>query len=257
MYYLLRILISPDHVASLSLKTGFSFGAALLSRTLTLYLFPICVIAIAIGCIRKEKPVLAVFLKASGSFLLVALLVAGWWYGRNWLRYGDPLLFHLHQTTVGAEFVQREPVTWLSALSTIAILNASFWAYFGNHQYHAGIAEYSIYLLLEVLALIGVFENLRKKVQKVDLVGDRTALCLLVLAATLAIAEILAAQLGVNSPQGRYLFMALIPICAILGAGITQLLPSKHRTNGSIGLSMFLFFFCLYLLGVYWWPHYR
>jgi len=256
-YLLLRMITKTNHLASQSLWTGFSFGAALLARTLTLYLFPVCLIAIAIASMRKEKPALPLFVKSCGSFLFAALLVAGWWYGRNWLRYGDPVLFHLHQTTVGAEFVQREPVTWLTASNTVAILNASFWAYFGNHQYHAGIAEYAIYLLLEVLAVIGIFEIFRKRVQNDVEAVKRKSLFLLILSAGLAIIEILFAQLGVDSPQGRYLFMAIIPICIILGAGITQVLPAKHRTRGSIVLSVFRFCFCLYLLGLYWWPHYR
>jgi Dolichyl-phosphate-mannose-protein mannosyltransferase len=257
MYLLLRMITKPDNLSLQSLLAGVCFGGALLSRTLTVYLFPVCLIVIAICSIRKEKRPLPLFLKAFGGFLFASLLVAGWWYGRNWLRYGDPVLFHLHQTTVGAEFVQHEPVTWLSAWNTMAILNASFWAYFGNHQYHAGIAEYAVYLFLEILAVIGLFEAVSQKSQNDRVTLNRKVLLLLILSVVLAIAEILGVQLGVNSPQGRYLFMAIVPICTILGVGIIQVFPSKHRATGSIALSVFLFLFCLYLLGTYWWPHYR
>jgi hypothetical protein len=234
---------------------GISCGAALLSRTIAIYLIPLGFAGLLF--ISSNKPqAFRLFLKSSATYLGIVFLVCGWWYLRNWLNYTDPFLWRIHQTTMGAGWGRSEPLTLFYVVRTLAFLHASYWAYFGRNEFHAGIAEYSVFLLIEVLAIIGVYEIFTKKNTLANEGLNRTAFYLFVISSLIAFLEILFLQLKINSPQGRYLYMAVAGNSVIIGTGLIQITPQKYRAVLSAAFPVFLLISCLYLLIRYWYPHY-
>src|SRR5262249_51809728 len=135
-----------------SIFIGLAMGASLLSRVLTVCLVPACAFAIIYRARRNALLPLIAFVGAM-------LLVCGWWYIRNWIYFGDPLLWHVYHTTLGKMWSREVSTLRIEDLLSVpAFLHASFWAYFGRNEFHAGIADYAIYLLLIALSVVGVIE---------------------------------------------------------------------------------------------------
>jgi hypothetical protein len=82
------------------LLLGFALGAALLAKVSALALLPALALLVLL---RRDlfRPALV----AAG----VALLLAGWWYARNGLRYGDPLLVGAQVRTMMERVEARPP----------------------------------------------------------------------------------------------------------------------------------------------------
>ena len=143
-------------------------------------------------------------------------------------------------------------------IELLSFLHASFWTYFGRHEYHGEIWQYAIYLFLELAAIWGVFEIWRRSQHDVDFqhpAFHRSAFSLLFFTGMLAIVEILITLMKIRSPQGRYFYMAIVPIAITLGAGLIKILPSHWRLRGAIGGSIFLFVFQAYMFFNYWLPN--
>jgi len=236
---------------------GCAFGLAILTREMAAFLLPLCVIAITVNWRRGEQRSVKHLLKEMVIFGFISFLVAGWYYIRNWIYFGDPFLYKI-SVDLGPQFLRHEPITLTYVAGRIAMLNASFWAYFGLHRYHAGIGEYSIYLLLEVLAFIGVFEILFKKedVDSDSMTPVFGAYRFLVASLAVAMLQFAVLSLKLEGTQGRYLYVAILPITILLGSGLIKIVSPPHRRLAAVLLLIFSCLFCIYLLVMYWLPHY-
>jgi hypothetical protein len=253
VYFALRTTDKNRNVFQNSVFLGIAFGAALLSRVITIYLLPVCGFVI-LHRARKDALLPLILFVAS------TLMVCGWWFGRNWIEYGDPLLWHIHQTTMGLLWARDVDSFQLKEfLGALAFLHATFWAYFGRNQFHAGIAEYALYLMLVVLAAAGTMEIVFRRTADADFNVPRfcrSRFLILVMAGIFAVSEIVLMQLKIASPQGRYLYMAYVPIAIISGCGLLKIIPAVKRKSAANWISAFLFLFCIYLLMRYALPHY-
>ena len=249
-YFLIRVVTTVDGRVAQTLALGTCLGLALLSRSVSIYLIP----PILLGLVYRAKKENALNIPSLLRYLLPicisAAVISVSWYLWSWQEFGDPFQFQIGREKAGGSYTPEDPISFLHLLQTCAFLHASFWAYFGRMEFHAGIAEYTIYLILEVLALIGIFEILVGK--KKGEFFERIPFLLLVFSGFLAIAQVVLFNMKIASPQGRYLYMAMIPICIGLSAGILKLLPQKHRKPATVLLTLFLFLLCLYLLIFYW-----
>lgn len=230
-------------------------GLSLLSRTTTIYLLPLAILVMFYTTVIKAQDYKR-FLRSSALFLAGILLICGWWYARNWIQYSDPFLWKIHQTTIGYGWVRSEPADALYMLQSLAHLHCSYWAYFGRSEFHAGVMEYAVFLLLEVLALIGICAIVAKKGTFWKDNFNAKAFFVFLLCSVAALTEIMLLQLKISSPQGRYLYMTIASNSVLLAAGLLQISPENYRTKVSFFLPIFLLVSCLYLLIVYWHPHY-
>jgi hypothetical protein len=126
-------------------------------------------------------------------------------------------------------------------------------------EFHAGVAEYIIYLLIEAVALVGVVRLLLQKQTDADFESpafDRGAFYLLALLALLAVGEIVSFNLKISSPQGRYLYMAIIPISVALAAGFLKMIEPNHRRAAALSVRVLLCVLCVHLLYFYWFVKY-
>lgn len=255
LYLAVQLLVSETISLRRVAFMGASFGLAMLSRTTTLlYLLPICMLVILLCSGRSIKRILG----AAALFSGVALAVCGWWYLHNFIEYGDPFLWRIYQSTVGWYDLRRDPMSVLYVVKTIAILNCSYWAYFGLEQYHATIWEYSVYVLLEVLALIGLFEGIKKGPSGLGTAtgARQRAYWIVVLAFLIGFSMIFSILMRVNAPVGRFLFILVAPISILLSSGLLSITPELWRKRASVWISLFLCFYAFYLLLKYWYPHY-
>lgn len=108
------------------LKLGFTLGLALLSKLSGLGLAAVSAAAILwlAWRLRSLRPVVDAALWAA----LPAILLAGWWYLRNWRLYGDPLAWEMWEANILLRVIPAGPAQILSELGG---LERSFWGLFG------------------------------------------------------------------------------------------------------------------------------
>jgi hypothetical protein len=145
---------------------GLVLGLALLSKTSTLLLLPIALLALALGWWRKPPfeeqrrgdhgnrrlPWLEVLL-----MLGLAALIGGWWYLRNWLLFDDPAGLSVH---VNTPWGRPEPVGLLDLVPELPQVFRSFWGAFGwGHVELPGFVYVALALLVG-MAVLGWFRLL-------------------------------------------------------------------------------------------------
>jgi 4-amino-4-deoxy-L-arabinose transferase-like glycosyltransferase len=108
------------------LRLGLFLGLALISKLSALALVGLAgltVLWIAWRA-RSWRPIGLAILWIGGP----VLLIAGWWYARNWLLYGDPLAWAMWEANILLRVVPADAVTILGELGG---LFRSFWGLFG------------------------------------------------------------------------------------------------------------------------------
>ncbi|RRR70115.1 MAG: hypothetical protein EI684_13820, partial [Candidatus Viridilinea halotolerans] len=123
-------LAQPQAPERWALLAGMLFGLALLTKQSALLLGPLLLVAtwrISGGAWRQA-------LRLSLRWMVVTLLVAGWWYARNLWLYGDPFGLNLFQQKFTTQaFAWGDAAAWQSALRQ---LFGSYWARFGWMNIH-------------------------------------------------------------------------------------------------------------------------
>ena len=204
-----HVLDRPTAPLRWALIAGVLFGLALLTKQSALALGPLLLWGgwrVAGGDWRR-------FLGLTVAWMCPALLVAGWWFWRNQMLYGD--WFGLGAFT--AEFATqpfgwRDPVAWRGAVRQ---LFGSFWARFGWMSVHPPAWMLWLYAGVCGTALVG-WTRRTSRYRAV------TALELPVLAVALAGLWTLAfaATAGLVAWQGRMLFPALGASGVLLALGV-------------------------------------
>jgi hypothetical protein len=87
----------------------------------------------------------------------VAVALAGWWYARNWLLYGDPTGLRAMLDVVGR---RAEPLTARALLGQFAGLRISYWGLFGWFNLPLPGWAYRLFDLASLIALLGLFVRL-------------------------------------------------------------------------------------------------
>ena len=208
---------------------GSLLGLALLSKVNAIGLVPVVALAILLRALRHRS--LRSFVTWGGATFGVALLVAGWWYLRNGLLYGDPLLWKVHLALVP----RREPTPSLAQLyrQEFGSLETSFWAVFGWMNIPVQEWIYWILRVLSRLAALGLLKMVLPPRLTAPSRGGRALgasgrglwIALLWLAILfLSLLHFMQVQPGA---QGRYLFPAISAISLLLLLGLSQWVPQK------------------------------
>jgi 4-amino-4-deoxy-L-arabinose transferase-like glycosyltransferase len=175
------------------------------------------------------------------TWTLVTLLLAGWWYARNWQLYGDPFgLGVFRDEFMTQAFDWRSPVAWRAAL---AQLYASFWARFGWMSLRPPVWVIQVYALVGLIGLGGLTLHLgrwlrtggwRRHLVRSIVESPWVAVVLLLLLA-LAWTVSFALTAGLVAWQGRMLFPALPAMAILLAVGWVPL-PRLVTAAGLVGL---------------------
>ena len=197
------------------LKLGAALGLALLSKLSGLGLVGVSTIAILWLAWRNRN--LCPIFDATLWTAVPAILLAGWWYLRNWRLYGDPLAWEMWEANILLRVIPAGPSQILSELGG---LERSFWGLFGwlNLPYPAWV-----YLGLRVIAAVvalGLLFHIARETRTGDArpatrFSPRVPHAFLILWLLVLTISWLRFMRVAPAAQGRYFFAAL-PALALL-----------------------------------------
>lgn len=229
---------------------GAVIGLACLSKLSGLGLIPLAVLALALwhlfsgrasGKTCTSHPpmyrILGLWARDFALMLLPVLLVAGWWYLRNWRLYGDPTGLSAMLAFTG----RRTQVPSLSDfIGEFRGLRMSFWGMFG--VFNVLLRPVRVYTLLDgitALIILGLGVRAYSHARRRDVQGWPMAFVLAAWVAIEAVALLNWTALT-NASQGRLLFPAISAICLFAIMGWTAWLPRRLEGALVVTLSMFL-----------------
>jgi hypothetical protein len=186
---------------------------------------------------------------------IVALVVDGWWYARNWLLYGDP--FGMKIMSVLFRTRVYKP-SLLELLAEFEGLRMSFWALFGWFNI---LAEPWLYLAFDGLTLLGtvgllllVFKQLshesritnhesreeRRPPNHLTTQPPTIWLLFLLLWIAVVLAGLVRWTQMTRASQGRLMYPAISAISILLFTGLVQWVPRRAVTSltGMLGVAM-------------------
>ncbi len=168
----------------------------------------------------------------------VAAVVAGWWYLRNMLVFGDPLLL----SAMFAILPKRaEPPTMVELMARLEGVWRSFWAVWGWFNVVADPWLYRFYNWLTLIGTIGlvasiplqhVYERRQTKTgPTVERPGSGEIWLRIAMLAlwVLLIALLLLYWAQMRYPQGRLLFPAISAFAVLVAHGLTGWLPQSMQ----------------------------
>ncbi|MBN1953750.1 MAG: glycosyltransferase family 39 protein [Anaerolineae bacterium] len=218
---------------------GLAYGLALLSKFHLLAMGGVIGLALALAAWRAppfERPEpgarsrpLARWLRGLNVVLGLAVIVAGWWFLRNWRLYGDPTgMSKVNELWIGRPASEG----WWALSQSLPYLWSSLWGRFGYGQIPLPQAIYGGLLFCCALALVGYLLPRR---------GPLPRAALLLLAVTVAgyvavvFYYILIQPAG---PMGRFLFPAFPAFAVLVVGGLDRWLRRPGWSAGIAAVGM-------------------
>ncbi len=168
----------------------------------------------------------------------IVIVIAFWWYARNWMLYGDPSAFNVWVQIAGG---RQTPVTVASLLGELQGFRISFWGNLGGVNLIAPSWVYSLLDVFSVLALVGLAIGfVRRQLPRL--------LALPTLWLGIIVLSLVRWTWLTMASQGRLIFPAISAVAVLLAWGLEQfrIRNSKFKIlNLNYGLVSFLFVFSL------------
>ena len=217
---------------------GVIAGLGILSKFALIAFWPLAVIAAvwpAIKIARRPFSLRFEFSGLIGRLLAVTvppLLIAGWWYLRNYRLYGDPLIWDVTLAAKGSVIARTSPFTLSDLAEFVSLHFQSFWLWFGWLNIKAPVWVYGLFLLLCLLAAAGLVRWLWRK----NVAVERPALVINALAVLAIYTSLLQYIQTINwtGYQGRLAFAAAASISLFITLGLAAL-GSKRLAAGTAG----------------------
>ncbi len=159
----------------------------------------------------------------------VTILLAGWWYLRNWRLYSDPTGLNVFLDLVGRRLVRADAAQLLTEQESFF---RSWWGVFGGMNV---LYPDWVYVLFNTIGLIGVsgfvFYLLLWAARRLP-AGWRAngpALLVVTLWPLVAFASLLSWSSVTWASQGRLLFIAIGPVSCWLAIGLSWWLPRRGQ----------------------------
>ncbi len=236
-----------------ALILGVVLGAALLTKLNALFL------AIPVGVTflldrRTWRYILPAF--------VAVLAVAGWWYGRNAVLYGDPTLMNVYFDLWPSEVLQPGELSWDVELGRLLFAYQTFWARFGHNTVPMGQWIYVFFNVLTFAAGIGLAiwvgrhlpEMLRQGIGDVRI---RRAIILGMFALTWIVSLIYASTQARQFVQGRFLLPGIAAWGALVALGFDVWTPRRIRMQAALGGSVVMASMVVVCMLGYFFPAYR
>lgn len=209
---------------------GVLLGLAALTKLSALVLAPLTYLALAIGRFQTESPrsSRAWFALARDAALVTIplVLIAGWWYVRNWQLYGDPTGLSAMVAIAGPRAATPGPAQLLGELQGFRM---SYWGVFGG--FNVLMQPGWVYHLLDALTLVAGLGLLiwairtRRSQQTVPWPA------LLLLATWICITFVALVRWTSMTPasQGRLMFPTITAMSLFMAIGLLEWLPIRLR----------------------------
>jgi len=212
VYLAIRYALEPNgwRIAAL----GSVFGLLVLTKLSTL---PIALALIGLACMAAGWKRRAAFL---GIGFLTALMVSGWYFVQNTVRYGDPLARRVTAhylakigglgTPIGVPYRISDPVKFVVIQVPQRIVE-TFWYVSGWNQFHWSWPITTFLTLVLLAALLGL---IHRKV-------DRRILSVLALITLTALLSVWGVALQ-SYYQARYAYVGLTALAALMALGVER-----------------------------------
>jgi hypothetical protein len=214
---------------------GTLYGIALLSKFNLAAI--IITIEIAVSWVAWRKKQWRQWLIVNALILLVALLLAGWWFARNQMLYGEPTGIKRLTELWGV----RDPRDSLNlALMELPYVWTSLWGRFGYGQIPLPPIIYNLLGALGIFSLVGLFIPILRR-DKEEITAYGPYLLILIANVGLFFAVIFNYLLvSPAGPMGRFFFPALPSLALLMIYGLNRWLPllpqSEKASNPARGL---------------------
>jgi len=215
LYALLRLM--DDGRWRWAVLSGVLLGITLLSKIGMIAVLPIPAVALGFYAVRNtqhaswRKRVAWCVVRGAAIYVL-ALLIAGWWYARNFALYGDPLMWREWQVLTGTGRVPPTPIDFLRDMIGFFGL---FWADF---SLRVDRVLWPIFGLIVVAAIGGL---VRRAIKRQWPALDRYGLLVGLIWLGLLIATAVRYSFSVYEIHGRLLYPALSVIGVMLALGLS------------------------------------
>jgi len=177
------------------------------------------VILVGLGLIAWQRRTWTTVLIGGSVALLTAVLIAGWWFVRNWLNYGDPLAWQQLMHPL-APLIRTNPISWVETFQYAAFLRKSYWAMFG-HGIRAPESFYWFVLGVMTLSGVGLLVWLGKNGRRQWLQPRTQAILLLIIWSGIIFISLLRwMRLLRDTDQGRLLFPAIVSLAVLMALGL-------------------------------------
>ncbi len=188
---------------------------------------------------------------------LVAL-VAGWWYARNTVLYGDPVLTQAALDTWESEAIRPGELALDVALKRVPFAYETVWARFGQGAVAVAEPIYTVFDALLVMAAGGLAIRAWRGARGAwTAAGLRFGLLVGCFAVSWIGALVYLAASAWSGNQGRYLLPGIAAWSAIIVFGLLAWLPARaHRAAALMGMPLLAAVATLALFG-YFLPSYR
>lgn len=222
-----------ERITREALLLGLVAGLALITKQSALLMLPLGALTISLACwpqpadSRPNWPQrLWQIVRLGAIFGGLVFAIAGWWYVRNFLLYGDIAGLSSHYDV-------QTPLPGGLGTAELASILRSYWATFG---WTVILVEEPIYYLLALLMLAslgGWFWSLRRDglMWSVD-AGARKALIVALAGALMTLAALLKWAYDTGAPYGRLLYPAAAAAGLMLAWGLCSwaesLRPLRH-----------------------------
>jgi 4-amino-4-deoxy-L-arabinose transferase-like glycosyltransferase len=186
---------------------GVIVGLALLTKVSALALLAPAAIALLLVWLRERGG--RALLAGAVTIFGLALIVAGWWYVRNWLLYGDPLAWRIWMMDIG-----KHQIGLAELFAQFRRLGTSFWSPYDGLFPPAVLAALGT---LAALAAAGLVRLIVRRRERADIDPEG----LVIAAAWLVILFVSVVYYMVTTPadQGRLLFPAIASSSLLLVMG--------------------------------------
>jgi Dolichyl-phosphate-mannose-protein mannosyltransferase len=219
----------------LAIALGLGLGAALLAKTGgPLLLVPVGIVLLVD---LTRRPGWSSWLGRVALVATLAAVVAGWWFARNQVLYGDPLGWSA-MLAANSQMIRSTPISVQEAASALWQARGTYWGTFGwtNIVYVPSI--YQALDLFALAALSGLVIRAARSARSLDLsrptANSLVPEALIVLWPLLVFASLVRwNQINQAADQWRLLFPAVAAIAVLLALGVDAVLSPPHPWAGT------------------------
>jgi len=218
---------------------GSIIGLAAITKISALGLVPLTFLALGYLAFQQRSW----FSSLKGGLLVSApiLMLASWWYARNWILYGDPLGLGVMVAIAGPRL--REP-SLAQLLGEFQGFRMAYWGVFGGFNILADRWVYAFFDILGLLALAGLIMATIRGLMRRS--WERTpSLLLLGLWVVMLLIGLVRYTQMTKSSSGRLIFPGISALSLFLALGLERLVGKRCRRYLLGSLIVLMFFISL------------